>query len=238
MELHGPSSDKVHDIFQRVAFRYDLVNDVLSLGIHRLWKRKLIRSVPRSKGMQILDCATGTGDLAISWGHRIFPDGNVIGTDCNSEMLAYAPKKIPSNLDHCVRFEIANAEALPYQSNTFDVVSIAYGIRNIQNPSLAVSEMHRVLKPGGHLLILEFGQPQGILRNPFNFYSRTLLPRIGGWLTKAPDAYEYLQTSSASFPCGSNFLDLVNAAGKWQSCKYEELGMGISYLYSMKKLDF
>ncbi len=228
-EFLPPAEEKVQAIFSKVAHRYDLTNDVLSLGIHRIWKKKLVRETPLAPSAKILDCASGTGDLAVAWKSHLGPLSQVIATDFNKSMLSMGATRFQRAGIH---FEIADVLQLPFESNSFDAVSISFGIRNVSDPIRGLAEMHRVLKPGGVLKVLEFGQPPGWFKHPYQFYSRHLLPRIGGWLTSARDAYGYLEKSSALFPSGKGFQELLNSAAPWQQVQVQSLSFGIAFIYT------
>ncbi|MFZ4402839.1 MAG: bifunctional demethylmenaquinone methyltransferase/2-methoxy-6-polyprenyl-1,4-benzoquinol methylase UbiE [Pseudobdellovibrionaceae bacterium] len=233
-KYQGPEAEKIRSMFDQVAPGYDKANSILSLGIHHLWKQKLVRWSQARPGQKVLDCATGTGDLALAFKQVVGPTGQVIGSDFSAEMLKTAPQKaLEKNLQ--IQFEIADAINLPYESQTFDIVSISFGIRNVSDPVKALAEMHRVLKPKGTLMVLEFGQMKTpVLSKLYNFYSRRILPQIGGWITGKKEAYNYLQTSSAQFPDEKDFQKLLTQAG-FLSSEYKTLSFGIAYLYKAHK---
>lgn len=235
MEKHTPQADAVRSMFSKVASRYDQANQVLSFGVHHLWRKKLVKLSEARLGQKVLDCATGTGDLAIEFKKSVGPAGSVIGTDFCQEMLDPAPAKAKKlNLD--IRFETADVTKLPYPDNEFDIVSISFGIRNVENPVKGLSEMIRVLKPGGRLMVLEFGQVNvPVFGELYNFYSEKVLPKIGGLVTGQKDAYAYLQKSSAAFPCRAEFLAMMNEAGPVSNLRYWPLTGGIAYIYSGTK---
>jgi demethylmenaquinone methyltransferase/2-methoxy-6-polyprenyl-1,4-benzoquinol methylase len=157
--------------------------------------------------------------------------GRVLGTDFNADMLSHAPAKAKGKgLD--VTFEVADAMHLPYADATFDVASISFGIRNVDVPKTALAEMARVVKPGGRIVVLEFGQPRGIMGITYRFYSKHIIPLIGGLLTGNRKAYEYLPTTAAAFPCREQFTALMESTGRLTECTYEELTGGIAFLYS------
>lgn len=218
-------------MFVRVAPKYDLANSVLSLGIHHLWRKKLVSYSEVTPGSRVLDCATGTGDLAIEFKKSVGPLGEVIGTDFCIEMLGPAPKKArQKGLE--IAFEVADAMNLPYQDDTFDVCSISFGIRNVQNPGKALSEMARVTKSGGKVMVLEFGQMKWpVISQLYNFYSEKMLPKLGGLVTGETEAYEYLQTSSKNFPCRDKFVDLMKSTNTFSHVEYISLTGGIAYIY-------
>jgi len=230
--MNQQHAEKIKGMFSKVAGRYDLANTVLSAGIHHLWRKKLVQKSKAKKGDQILDCATGTGDLAIEFAQVVGSNGKVIGTDFCAEMLIPAPEKARAkNLD--IRFETGDVMNLNFADNSFDVVSISFGIRNVTDPLKALSEMARVVKPGGRVMVLEFGQASipGFAQ-VYNFYSEKVLPIIGGFVTGQKDAYVYLQKSSANFPCRDQFLDLMKKTESFSTTEYEALTGGIAYIYT------
>ena len=217
-------------MFTDIAPKYDITNTVLSLGIHHIWRRATVRASGARQGMRVLDCATGTGDLALAFKQTVGPTGRVVGTDFNADMLSFAPAKARDrSLD--VEFEVADAMDLPYADATFDVASISFGIRNVDDPVRALSEMARVVVPGGRVVILEFGQPRGLVGLSYTFYSKYIIPVIGGMLTGNRKAYEYLPTTAAAFPCREAFLDMMRKTGRYTDVSYRELTGGIAFLY-------
>ena len=224
-------SQAVHSMFSDIAPRYDLTNSVLSLGIHHLWRKRTVKVSGAKAGSSVLDCATGTGDLALEFKRTVGSQGRVLGTDFNADMLSHAPAKAKGKgLD--VAFDVADAMHLPYADATFDVASISFGIRNVDVPKTALAEMARVVKPGGRIVVLEFGQPRGIMGITYRFYSKHIIPLIGGLLTGNRKAYEYLPTTAAAFPCREQFTALMESTGRLTECTYEELTGGIAFLYS------
>jgi demethylmenaquinone methyltransferase/2-methoxy-6-polyprenyl-1,4-benzoquinol methylase len=217
-------------MFSDIASRYDRANSVLSFGIHHLWRRATVAASGVRAGSSVLDCATGTGDLALAFKRAVGPTGRVVGTDFNADMLSYAPAKAQqSGLD--VAFEVADAMHLPYADATFDAASISFGIRNVDDPRVALADMARVVKPGGKVVVLEFGQPRGIMGMLYGMYSRYVIPFIGGLITGNRKAYEYLPTTAAAFPCREAFTDLMTSTGRLTNCTYRELTGGIAFLY-------
>jgi demethylmenaquinone methyltransferase / 2-methoxy-6-polyprenyl-1,4-benzoquinol methylase len=214
-------------MFASISKRYDRANTVLSGGIHHLWRRKAVRYSEAGRGDAVLDCASGTGDLAIAFRQAVGPEGRVVGTDFVAEMLEVARQKAPA-----ITFEVADVTKLPYADATFDIASISFGIRNVGNPAKGLSEMARVVKPGGRVMVLEFGQPRnrafGAL---YDFYRRHLLPRIGGVVTGDQGAYEYLERSAGRFPCGDDFVALMRGTAAFRSIEHVPLSFGIAYLY-------
>ena len=223
-------SQAVHAMFSDIASRYDRANSVLSFGIHHLWRRATVAASGVRAGSSVLDCATGTGDLALAFKRAVGPTGRIVGTDFNADMLSYAPAKAQQRgLD--VAFEVADAMHLPYADATFDAASISFGIRNVDDPRVALADMARVVKPGGKVVVLEFGQPRGIMGMLYGMYSRYVIPFIGGLITGNRKAYEYLPTTAAAFPCREAFTDLMTSTGRLTNCTYRELTGGIAFLY-------
>lgn len=223
-------STEVRQMFSSIAPRYDVTNEVLSLGIHRLWRRTAVRESKAKAGDQVLDCATGTGDLALAFKRRVGAQGRVVGTDFCPEMLEGAPAKAAKEgLE--VHFEVADALALPYPTATFDVASISFGIRNVDDPVKCLQEMARVVKPGGRVVVLEFGQPRGLFGGLFRLYSRVVMPWLGGLLTGNRAAYEYLPRTAAAFPAGDDFLALMGRAGVYREHIAHPLTFGTAYVY-------
>lgn len=223
-------SEAVHTMFSDIAPNYDRTNSVLSLGIHHLWRRAAVRATGARRGDSALDCATGTGDLALALKRAVGPDGVVVGTDFNADMLAHAPGKgLAKGLD--VRWEVADVLNLPYDDATFDVATIAFGIRNVDDPTRGLAEMARVCKPGGRVVVLEFGQPRGIIGIVYRVYSRYVIPFVGGLLTGNKKAYEYLPSTAAAFPSGEDFLQLMLKTGRFSHVAMKPLTSGIAFLY-------
>lgn len=228
---HSPNPEIIRSMFSKVAANYDKGNNVLSMGVHHLWRKKLVTYSEAKPGNKILDCATGTGDLAIQFKKTVGNTGEVTGTDFCAEMLIPAPGKAKERgLD--IKFEQADVTQLQYADKTFDICSISFGIRNVGDPVKALHEMGRVTKSGGKVMVLEFGQVNiPVFGSLYNFYSQNVLPKIGGLVTGQKEAYEYLQKSSAAFPCRENFLALMKESNAFSKCEYISLTGGIAYIY-------
>jgi demethylmenaquinone methyltransferase/2-methoxy-6-polyprenyl-1,4-benzoquinol methylase len=223
----GPDPDKIRTMFRDISPGYDRANTVLSAGIHHLWRRKAVRWSGAKPGDRVLDCATGTGDLAIAFKKAVGPSGRVTGTDFVPEMIELAKTK-----DRDITFEVADVTQLPYADGSFDIASISFGIRNVGNPGKGVAELARVVGSGGRVIVLEFGQPRSrAVAALYNAYSRRVLPRIGGALTGNRDAYEYLESSTARFPSGDDFVAIMRESADFASIDYVPLTFGIAYLY-------
>lgn len=224
-------SEQVRTMFADIAPNYDRTNTVLSLGIHHLWRKATVKTSGAQPGMAVLDCATGTGDLAIEFKKAVGPTGKVTGTDFCAEMLDFAPDKArAAGTD--VHFETADVMNLPYADNSFDIASIAFGIRNVDDPVRGLSEMARVVRPGGRVVVLEFGQPRGLFAAPYAFYSRFIIPMLGKLLTGSRAAYEYLPRTAARFPSGKEFLALMEKTGSFSHTACKPLTFGVTCLYT------
>lgn len=228
---HSPDPEIIRSMFSKVASNYDKANSVLSVGIHHLWRTKVVKFSEASAGQKVLDCATGTGDLAIAFKKAVGPTGDVIGTDFCVEMLDPAPAKAAKeNLQ--IKFEQADVTKLQYPDKQFDIVSISFGIRNVSDPVKALKEMARVAKPGGRVMVLEFGQMSiPVIGSAYKFYSEKILPILGGWVTGQKEAYDYLQKSSAAFPCREGFIDLMKQSNSFSQMTYVPVSFGIAYIY-------
>lgn len=223
-------SEKVRRMFADIADDYDRVNSILSFGIHHVWRARAVQLSGAQAGDHVLDCATGTGDLALKFKEKVGDSGYVLGTDFCKEMIEPAPEKAAEqNLD--VNFEVADAMDLSYEDDQFDISSIAFGIRNVDDPVQTLKEMARVVKPGGQVIVLEFGQPKGLLKYPYELYSQYIMPTLGGWISGNREAYTYLPRTSAKFPAGNDFIKLMKKAGCFTSHMFEKLTGGIAYVY-------
>ncbi len=223
-------SEKVRTMFADIADDYDRINGILSFGVHNAWRKKTVLESGAKPGDRVLDCATGTGDLALEFKKTVGHEGYVLGTDFCKEMIEHAPGKADKQ-QMVVDFEVADAMDLPYEDNSFTIASIAFGIRNVDDPLVCLKEMVRVVKPGGRVVVLEFGQPKGVVRLPFQFYSKHVMPTIGGLISGNRDAYTYLPETSAKFPAGDKFLELMDEAGVFSERRAESLTGGIAYVY-------
>ncbi len=222
-------SEQVRSMFAEIAPTYDRTNSVLSFGVHHRWRKRAVRESGASPGQAVLDCATGTGDLAIAF-KRAVGGGDVVGTDFCAEMLAPAPDKAKARgLD--ITFEVADALDLPYDDDRFDIASISFGIRNVDDPVRCLAEMARVVRPGGRVIVLEFGQPRGLFGAMFRFYSNTVMPFVGGLISGNRAAYRYLPETSAAFPAGDRFEALMEQAGVFAERRAIPLTFGVTWLY-------
>jgi demethylmenaquinone methyltransferase/2-methoxy-6-polyprenyl-1,4-benzoquinol methylase len=221
----------VRDVFNSVASKYDLMNDVLSFGAHRLWKRYTVASSNVKVGDKVLDIAGGTGDLAIEFRKKVGNNGQVILSDINAAMLNEGRKNLTNKGIFGVEFVQLNAQHLPFNSNTFDCVSIAFGLRNVTDKNQALKEMYRILKPGGCLLILEFSTTDSaLLKKLYDFYSFNIMPKLGGIIADDEASYQYLAESIRKHPNQETLKDMVLNAD-FDFCEYHNLSGGIVALH-------
>lgn len=223
-------SDEVRRMFARITRRYDLGNDVLSFGAHRIWKRDLVLQSTPGSGGAVIDLATGTGDIAARFADSVGTEGTVVGIDFCDDMIDYARVR-PGNQKKQLRFEVGDAMSLPFDDDTFDTASISFGIRNVDDPVRALREMRRVVRPGGKVVVLETGQPTGLWGLLYRIYSSTLLPLVGGIVSGSFSAYSYLHRTSMAFACGERFVEMMMHAGL-DDAHAQPLFGGIAYLYS------
>jgi demethylmenaquinone methyltransferase/2-methoxy-6-polyprenyl-1,4-benzoquinol methylase len=223
-------SEQVRSMFAEIAPSYDKTNSVLSMGIHHLWRRRAVAASGATRGDRVLDCATGTGDLALGFKEAVGAEGTVVGTDFCAEMMETGPAK-SSARGLPVTFEVADAMALPYPTASFDIASISFGIRNVDDPVQCLREMGRVVRPGGRVVVLEFGQPGGLFGMIYRWYSRVVIPFVGGLLSGQRAAYDYLPRTSAAFPAEGRFVALMEQSQAFSSMRFERLSLGIAVLY-------
>ena len=223
--------ERVGEVFHSVASKYDLMNDVMSLGIHRLWKRRTVERAAVRPGMRVLDLAGGTGDLAAAFAPRVGECGRVTVCDINASMLAVGRDRLldqgrAGNLD----FVQADAEVLPFPDESFDRVTIAFGLRNVTRKERALAEMRRVLKAGGRLLVLEFSRPMAPMRPFYDLYSFKMLPLMGRLIAQDADSYRYLAESIRMHPDQETLAGMMRDAGLEQ-VQYENLTGGVVALH-------
>lgn len=221
----------VRAVFDSVAPRYDIMNDLMSLGIHRIWKRIFVTRLRPSPGKTLLDLASGTGDIATSW--RRFGGGPVIATDINRSMLAHGrDRAIGRGYASGLSYAVADAEALPLPDRSIDTVSIAFGLRNCTDKSAVLREARRVLKPGGRFFCLEFSRLQiAALEPAYERWSFGVLPRVGGMVANDAESYRYLAESIRMFPDQQTLADLMRVAGL-ERVAFENLSGGIVAIHS------
>ena len=217
-------------MFESIAGRYDLLNTVLSCGLHRLWEARLVSELPAEPAGRCLDLCTGTGALIPRLMRRY---REVVGVDISPKMLEVARKRFSrfGNVKLCED----DAQRLSFKDAEFDVVTVAYGVRNWPDTRAGLSQMYRVLRPGGSVGILEFGQPKnGLWSRFFGLYSRYIIPAVGGAVSGNRAPYEYLPKTSAVFPCGETFINLLRGAG-FSEIRVVELAGGVAYIYVARR---
>lgn len=226
--------ERVEEMFDSIATRYDLLNRVLSGGIDKSWRKKAIHQLAELQPQRILDIATGTADLAIE-SMRLKPK-EIIGVDISNRMLDIGRHKIMAKgYQGIIRLEQGDSESLQFPDGHFDAITVAFGVRNFENLEKGLKEMHRVLRPGGIAVILEFSQPTRFpVKQFYNFYSFKVMPRIGQLISKERSAYEYLPESVSAFPYGKKFLEILTKTG-FSNTKCLPLTFGIASIYTAVK---
>jgi len=221
---------QVEKMFNDIAPKYDLLNHVLSGGIDILWRKKVRKLLEPMKPKQILDVATGTGDLAIELA-KLEPK-KIVGLDIAAQMLEVGEQKIKKlKLDHIIRMVHGDSAKIPFSDNSFDAITVAFGVRNFENLQKGLQQMNRVLKPGGRVVVLEFSKPDKFLfKQIYLFYFKYILPVVGRTVSKHKEAYTYLPDSVAKFAEGKEFLEQLEMAG-FKETRQKRLTMGIATLY-------
>lgn len=225
---------EVQKMFNTIAGSYDTLNHLLSFGIDKGWRRKLVKTMGKHNPRIILDLATGTADLAIA--ASVLKPEKIIGTDIAEEMLEIGTKKISERtLDQMIELQKADSENLPFNNDFFDAAMVAFGVRNYENLQKGISEMCRVIKPGGYAYVLEFSKPQTFpMKQLYHFYSYYILPFIGRLVSKHGSAYTYLPESVAAFPRDEEFVQVLKKAG-FAEAHFLSLSFGITNLYVARK---
>jgi demethylmenaquinone methyltransferase/2-methoxy-6-polyprenyl-1,4-benzoquinol methylase len=234
--LERDKAEKVQGVFSSVASKYDVMNDFMSLGIHRVWKDAMMDWLAPRGGQLLLDVAGGTGDISFRFLKRA---GNAHATvlDLTEPMLTEGRKRAETTgISGQLDWVVGDAMALPFEDHTFDVYTISFGIRNVTNPKKALTEAYRVLKPGGRIMVLEFSHiPNDLLQWCYDKYSFNVIPRLGQIIARDRSSYQYLVESIRKFPNQENFLNLVKEAG-FENTKYRNLTMGVACLHSGWKI--
>lgn len=226
---------QVAEMFDGIAGRYDFLNHFLSLGIDKIWRNKAIREVAAHQPNNILDVATGTGDMAINASRKL-PQAHIVGVDISTQMLEEGGKKLKKlGLEQTIELREADSENLPFSTGQFDVLMCAYGVRNFENLIVGLQEMNRVLRPGGKVVILEFSQPKRFpIAQLYRFYFKHILPGIGKLVSRHSQAYTYLPASVAAFPEGDKFVAILSNCG-FEKAVARPLSFGITTLYTALK---
>jgi len=229
-------ASKVQGVFGSVASKYDIMNDVMSMGIHRIWKDAMMDWIAPRAGQRLLDVAGGTGDISFRFLKRA-GYGHATVCDLTEPMLIEGRKRAEADqMADQLNWVVGDAMALPFDDNTFDVYTISFGIRNVTRPQDALNEAYRVLKPGGRLMVLEFSHiPNDIMQWMYDKYSFNFIPTMGKIIANDRDSYQYLVESIRKFPDQDTFLNMVRAAG-FENAKYRNLTMGIACLHSGWKI--
>jgi len=231
MEELNKKSENVEAMFNSIASKYDFLNHFLSLGIDKTWRRRLVKQLAQSNPRQVLDIATGTGDLAIQLAnhHQLV---NITGVDISENMLNIGRDKIwKRKLEERIKLKQANSMNLPFADGEFDAAMVAFGVRNFEDLSKGITEIHRVLKSGGSLYVLEFSMPSKFpMRNLYRFYFRKVLPFVGGIVSGSKSAYTYLPESVFAFPEKEKFVEIMANAG-FKNCSYKRLTFGVASIY-------
>jgi len=230
------SVSPIATMFDRISPKYDALNHLLSFNIDKVWRRKTAREVAKRQPATILDLATGTADLAIALAKRN-PQAHIVGMDISEKMLEIGKRKVAKQkMDSQIELRIGNAANLPFEDNTFDAVTVAFGVRNFEDLDKGLSEIHRVLKPNGRAVILEFSMPEHFpVKQLYRFYFKHLLPHIGSIVSKDKNAYSYLPASVERFPKPSVFVEMLAQKGL-SNGQAKPLTFGIATLYTATKV--
>ena len=224
-------AEHVKDVFDSVSHRYDLMNDLMSVGMHRLWKKHTIEKASVRYGQNVLDLAGGTGDLAKVFANQVGLSGHVVLADINLSMLREGRTRlVNSAVAGNLSIAQVNAEDLAFKKNSFDLITIAFGLRNVTEKELALKSMYEALKPGGKMLILEFSKPINILQPMYNIYSFKVLPFLGELVAKDANSYKYLAESIRMHPDQETLLKMMKDAN-FDRCRYQNLSGGIVALH-------
>ena len=227
---------KVQGVFNSVAAKYDVMNDVMSIGIHRIWKEAMMDWLAPRCGQTLIDVAGGTGDVSFKFLNRA-GSGHATVLDLTENMLIEGRKRAEaSEMEQSLDWLVGDAMALPFVDNSFDVYTISFGIRNVTRPEDALSEAFRVLRPGGRLMVLEFSQiPVPLVQKAYDLYSFNIIPAMGKMIANDRDSYQYLVESIRKFPNQETFLNMIRGAG-FENVSYRNLSLGIAALHSGWKI--
>lgn len=233
-EKEGSKKEQVAEMFNNISHKYDFLNHFLSLGIDILWRKKAIRLLKPDAPKEILDVATGTGDFALE-ALSLKPD-RIVGVDISKGMLEMGKVKMKKKgVDHIIDMQMGDSEKLLFDDNTFDATIVAFGVRNFENLKKGLQDMHRVVKPGGKTVIIEFSRPRHFpMKQLYSFYFKSILPIIGKTISKDSAAYTYLPESVDAFPDGKDFLDILTDVG-YKKTECIPLTFGISSIYIGQK---
>ena len=231
-EQGGSKKEQVSRMFDGIAPYYDFLNRLLSLGIDTVWRKRAIDQLKGTEPKLLLDVATGTADVALEMARRLQPE-RIIGLDIAPQMLDVGREKVRNKgLEHIIELQVGDSENLPFANNTFDALTVAFGVRNFEHLEKGLQEMYRVLKPGGKLVVLEFSKPRIFpFKQLYDFYFRNILPAVGRFTSKDPRAYRYLYESVQAFPDREQFTDILSKTG-YKSNQCIPLTLGICSIYT------
>jgi len=231
----GSKKKQVGNMFDNIAPYYDFLNRFLSLGIDTIWRKKMIAELNKKQPKVVMDMATGTGDVALEIAKRTDAT-RIVGVDLSPQMLEIGKKKVKkAGKEQLIEMYVGDSENLSFETNTFDGVTVAFGVRNYENLEKGLQEMNRVLKPGGELVVLEFSRPSIFpFKQLFNTYFKYILPNIGKLTSKDPKAYSYLYESVQAFPDGDDFLEIMKKNG-YKNTTRRPLTLGICTIYKGEK---
>jgi len=224
-------ADLVRGVFDSVASRYDVMNDLMSAGLHRLWKRYTIDRAAIKPGNVVLDLAGGTGDLAREFARKVGKEGHVVLADINAAMLEQGRRRlVDAGVSGNVTIAQVDAQNLPFEKGTFDCITMAFGLRNVTDKDAALASMFRVLKPGGKAMILEFSKPNKAIKPAYDVYSFKVLPALGKLVANDPDSYQYLAESIRMHPDQETLKSMMESAG-FERCRFHNMAAGIVALH-------
>ena len=229
------SASPIAAMFDRISPNYDRLNHLLSIHIDKVWRRKTAKIVSKNHPQAILDLATGTADLAIALAKHN-PEAHIVGMDISEKMLEIGKEKVKQlGLESQIELRLGDAASLPFDDNSFDAVTVAFGVRNFENKERGLSEIHRVLKPNGHAIVLEFSMPETFpIKQLYLLYFKQFLPLIGKFVSKDPNAYTYLPKSVEAFPKPSDFIQILDR-NSLKNGEAKQLSLGIATLYTAIK---
>ncbi len=227
--------EQVAQMFDKVANRYDLLNSVLSLGIHKGWRKKCMGILQKKNPRIILDVATGTADFAIECARNLYPE-KITGIDISEGMMQFGREKLKKlGMDQLIQLQYGNAETVDFPDNSFDAIVVGFGVRNFQNLEKGLANLHRVLKPGGQLVVLEFSYPRNwLIKAGYNFYFSYIIPIVGKLFSKDTRAYTYLTESVKAFPDNEKFVGILNKL-LYKNTYFKPLSTGIAAIYYGEK---